>query len=130
MVRPRREHASAMPPPAGARRRPAAPLVLNPQGLEEFGGIDGSYGGRPSKRLAYEPLRRAVRYCAAPPIASSPPTGRSSRCIARALRRRRGPDAAGAERRRPACLRHPGVAGRRRAAARSRPGSAPTTWCC
>jgi glycogen synthase len=53
---------------AAARRwktgRPAAPLVLNPQGLEEFGGVDGSYGGRPSKRLGYEPLRRAVLYCA------------------------------------------------------------------
>jgi glycosyltransferase involved in cell wall biosynthesis len=41
------------------------PLVLNPQGLEEFGGVDGSYGGRPAKRIGYEPLRRAVRYCAA-----------------------------------------------------------------
>ena len=52
---------------ARARRRmrsATAPLVLNPQGLEEFGGIDGSYGGRPSKRIGYEPLRRAVRYCA------------------------------------------------------------------
>jgi glycosyltransferase involved in cell wall biosynthesis len=52
---------------ASARRRAPArtvPLVLNPQGLEEFGGIDGSYGGRPSKRIGYEPLRRAVRYCA------------------------------------------------------------------
>jgi glycosyltransferase involved in cell wall biosynthesis len=52
---------------AAARRRAhgaAVPLVLNPQGLEEFGGIDGTYGGRPSKRLGYEPLRRAVRYCA------------------------------------------------------------------
>jgi glycosyltransferase involved in cell wall biosynthesis len=50
-----------------ARRRAPArtvPLVLNPQGLEEFGGIDGSYGGRPSKRIGYEPLRRVVRYCA------------------------------------------------------------------
>jgi glycosyltransferase involved in cell wall biosynthesis len=50
-----------------ARRRAAGrtvPLVLNPQGLEEFGGVDGSYGGRPSKRIGYEPLRRAVRYCA------------------------------------------------------------------
>jgi glycosyltransferase involved in cell wall biosynthesis len=48
------------------RRAPGrtAPLVLNPQGLEEFGGIDGSYGGRPAKRFGYEPLRRAVRYCA------------------------------------------------------------------
>ena len=53
---------------ASARRRAperTVPLVLNPQGLEEFGGIDGSYGGRPSKRIGYEPLRRAVRYCAA-----------------------------------------------------------------
>lgn len=48
------------------RRTPGStvPLVMNPQGLEEFGGIDGSYGGRPSKRFGYEPLRRAVRYCA------------------------------------------------------------------
>ena len=52
---------------AARRRSPGAtvPLVLNPQGLEEFGGADGSYGGRPSKRIGYEPLRRAVRYCAA-----------------------------------------------------------------
>ncbi len=52
---------------ATARRRSpgrTAPLVLNPQGLEEFGGIDGSYGGQPLKRIGYEPLRRAVRYCA------------------------------------------------------------------
>jgi len=52
---------------AAARRRApgsVVPLVLNPQGLEEFGGLDESYGGRPSKRLGYEPLRRAVRYCA------------------------------------------------------------------
>jgi glycosyltransferase involved in cell wall biosynthesis len=52
---------------ARARRRAprsTVPLVLNPQGLEEFGGSDGTYGGRPSKRIAYEPLRRAVRYCA------------------------------------------------------------------
>jgi glycosyltransferase involved in cell wall biosynthesis len=52
---------------ARARRRAprsTVPFVMNPQGLEEFGGADGSYGGRPSKRIAYEPLRRAVRYCA------------------------------------------------------------------
>ena len=52
---------------AAARRRAhgaTVPFVLNPQGLEEFGGVDGSYGGRPSKRIGYEPLRRAVRYCA------------------------------------------------------------------
>ena len=52
---------------AMARRRArgsTVPLVLNPQGLEEFGGVDGSYGGRPSKRIGYEPLRRAVRYSA------------------------------------------------------------------
>ncbi|HOG28426.1 MAG TPA: glycosyltransferase family 4 protein [Vicinamibacterales bacterium] len=51
-----------------ARRRApgaTAPLVMNPQGLEEFGGPDGLYGGRPSKRLGYGPLRAAVRYCAA-----------------------------------------------------------------
>jgi len=52
---------------AMARRRArnaTVPLVMNPQGLEEFGGADGSYGGRRVKRLGYEPLRRAVRYCA------------------------------------------------------------------
>ncbi|HXG54714.1 MAG TPA: glycosyltransferase family 4 protein [Vicinamibacterales bacterium] len=47
-----------------ARRRHAlpAPLVLNPQGLEEFGATDPSRA--PLKRLAYLPLRRAVLYCA------------------------------------------------------------------
>ena len=43
---------------AGAR----APLVLNPQGLEEFGATDPSRARL--KRLAYMPLRRAVRTCA------------------------------------------------------------------
>jgi glycosyltransferase involved in cell wall biosynthesis len=38
--------------------------VLNPQGLEEFGGSDGSYGGQRIKGLAYQPLRRVVRACA------------------------------------------------------------------
>ena len=47
---------------ARARRRGAsAPLVVNPQGLEEFGGIDGRYGGQPLKRIGYGPLRRVVR---------------------------------------------------------------------
>jgi glycosyltransferase involved in cell wall biosynthesis len=52
---------------AMARRRAprrTVPFVLNPQGLEEFGGIDGSYGGRRAKRIGYAPLRRVVRYCA------------------------------------------------------------------
>jgi glycogen synthase len=39
---------------------PHAPLVFNPQGLEEFGGFDGSYGGRRLKGVGYAPLRRAV----------------------------------------------------------------------
>ncbi len=50
-----------------ARRRSpgsTAPFVMNPQGLEEFGGIDGSYGGHVAKRVGYAPLRRAVRACA------------------------------------------------------------------
>ena len=51
---------------ATARRRGAtAPLVFNPQGLEEFGGMDGSYGGRRLKRVGYAPLRAVVRDCAA-----------------------------------------------------------------
>jgi glycosyltransferase involved in cell wall biosynthesis len=51
---------------ARARRRGArAPLVVNPQGLEEFGGFDGRYGGQPLKRIAYGPLRRVVHATAA-----------------------------------------------------------------
>jgi glycosyltransferase involved in cell wall biosynthesis len=47
-----------------ARRRQAlgAPLVLNPQGLEEFGATDPSRAAL--KRLGYLPLRRAVIACA------------------------------------------------------------------
>jgi len=47
-----------------ARRRnvSAAPLVLNPQGLEEFGATDPSRARL--KRVAYLPLRRAVLACA------------------------------------------------------------------
>ena len=47
-----------------ARRRNAAgaPLVLNPQGLEEFGGTADSQSSL--KRLGYTPLRWAVRRCA------------------------------------------------------------------
>ena len=47
-----------------ARRRgnANAPLVLNPQGLEEFGATDPSRAR--IKRAAYLPLRRAVRTCA------------------------------------------------------------------
>jgi len=50
---------------AKRRGEVTAPLVLNPQGLEEFGGADGSYGGQRIKGLAYQPLRRVVRACAA-----------------------------------------------------------------
>jgi glycosyltransferase involved in cell wall biosynthesis len=39
-----------------------APLVFNPQGLEEFGATDPARA--PLKRLAYAPLRAAVRRCA------------------------------------------------------------------
>jgi glycogen(starch) synthase len=41
-----------------------APLVFNPQGLEEFGGFDGTYGGRTLKRYGYAPLQAVVRDCA------------------------------------------------------------------
>jgi glycogen synthase len=51
---------------ATARRGGAnAPLVFNPQGLEEFGGIDASYGGHRLKGIGYAPLRAVVRDCAA-----------------------------------------------------------------
>ena len=45
-----------------AVRRATAPLVLNPQGLEEFGATDPSRARL--KRAAYLPLRRAVLACA------------------------------------------------------------------
>jgi glycogen synthase len=47
---------------ARRRRRASAPLVLNPQGLEEFGATDPSRARL--KRAAYLPLRRAVLACA------------------------------------------------------------------
>jgi glycogen synthase len=46
---------------ARANHEGSAPLVFNPQGLEEFGGFDGSYGGQRLKALGYLPLRRIVR---------------------------------------------------------------------
>lgn len=50
---------------ARARARGArAPLVFNPQGLEEFGATDAELAGAPLKRRAYAPLRAAVRICA------------------------------------------------------------------
>jgi glycosyltransferase involved in cell wall biosynthesis len=48
---------------ARRRARSGAPLVLNPQGLEEFGATDPSRARL--KRAAYLPLRKAVRACAA-----------------------------------------------------------------
>ena len=47
---------------ARRRRSSAAPLVLNPQGLEEFGGTDPRRARL--KRVGYLPLRRAVVACA------------------------------------------------------------------
>jgi glycogen synthase len=47
---------------ARRRCRGSVPLVLNPQGLEEFGGSDP--GRARLKRAAYLPLRRAVLACA------------------------------------------------------------------
>ena len=44
-----------------ARRRARAPLVFNPQGLEEFGATAPAQA--PLKRLGYWPLRLAVRAC-------------------------------------------------------------------
>jgi glycosyltransferase involved in cell wall biosynthesis len=48
---------------ARVRNRTRAPLVFNPQGLEEFGATDPSRARL--KRAAYLPLRRAVLACAA-----------------------------------------------------------------
>jgi glycosyltransferase involved in cell wall biosynthesis len=47
---------------ARARGEGTAPLVMNPQGLEEFGATDP--GRAPLKRAAYLPLRKAVLMCA------------------------------------------------------------------
>ena len=47
---------------ARQRRNASAPLVMNPQGLEEFGATDP--GRARLKRIAYLPLRRAVIACA------------------------------------------------------------------
>jgi glycogen(starch) synthase len=47
---------------ARRRAKATAPLVLNPQGLEEFGATDPSRARL--KRVAYLPLRRAVIRCA------------------------------------------------------------------
>ena len=48
------------------RRNPSGtpPLVFNPHGLEEFGGLDGAFAGQRAKQLGYAPLRWAVRVCA------------------------------------------------------------------
>ena len=48
--------------PAGAHGGATAPLVFNPQGLEEFGATDPARARL--KRAAYLPLRRAVLACA------------------------------------------------------------------
>ena len=47
---------------ARQKQSAGAPLVLNPQGLEEFGATDPSRAG--IKRTLYLPLRKAVRACA------------------------------------------------------------------
>jgi glycogen(starch) synthase len=47
---------------ARRRKSAAAPLVMNPQGLEEFGATDPARAR--AKRAAYLPLRRAVLACA------------------------------------------------------------------
>jgi len=55
--------ASALGYAVARHRDPAAtaPFVLNPHGLEEFGGPDGRFGGHRLKGLAYLVLRAAVR---------------------------------------------------------------------
>ncbi len=50
---------------AGRSVRARAPLVLNPQGLEEFGGTGHRFAGSALKAIGYAPLRWAVRACAA-----------------------------------------------------------------
>ena len=130
---------------AAAAPERRAPLVLNPQGLEEFGGIDGSYGGRPLKRIGYAPLRRGrARLRARPPTASSPPTARSSRrsrrtstsaadrmrLVPERARSRRVRRAGDARRRRAGAGRGRYRAGRDRAAQRRRGSSRTRAFTC
>jgi len=49
---------------ASSSVRSRAPLVLNPQGLEEFGGTGRRFAGGRLKSIGYAPLRWAVRTCA------------------------------------------------------------------
>ncbi len=49
---------------ASASLRARVPLVLNPQGLEEFGGTGHRFAGGRWKQVGYAPLRSVVRYCA------------------------------------------------------------------
>ncbi len=49
---------------ARASIRARAPMVLNPQGLEEFGGTGQRFAGGRLKQAGYAPLRWAVRACA------------------------------------------------------------------
>ncbi len=56
--------ASALGYARARSRGAAAPLVFNPQGLEEFGATDPKHGGGWLKRAGYAPLRAAVRECA------------------------------------------------------------------
>jgi glycogen synthase len=49
---------------SASRLRARVPLVLNPQGLEEFGGTGRRFAGGRLKQVGYAPLRAAVRLCA------------------------------------------------------------------
>jgi glycogen synthase len=62
-LRARDDSSGASARQAAAQGAASAPLVLNPQGLEEFGATDPSRA--PFKRAAYLPLRKAVLICAA-----------------------------------------------------------------
>ena len=62
-LRARADSSGASARQAAARGAASAPLVLNPQGLEEFGATDPSRA--PLKRAAYLPLRKSVLVCAA-----------------------------------------------------------------
>ena len=67
---------------ADARGERPAPLVLNPQGLEEFGATSPSRAGAEARRLRAAALGGASP-ARAPPTASSRPIARSSRSSSR-----------------------------------------------
>ena len=129
--RPRRERARLRArPPSRSRDESAAtaPLVMNPQGLEEFGATDPSRA--PLKRAAYLPLRKAVLVCAAAADAVIATDRSLEPVVLRHLGIPPRADADDPERARPARRRRADRSGRRRRPAAAAPISSSASGCC